>query len=186
MLLLGGVFGLGVGVGAVLLLPRWLGRLEPAARRRRREALQSQAPLLADLLAATLTSGATLRASLQAVVGAVDEPGRSALRPAVIALDLGADATDAMGLVDDDGALAPIVDAITRSAPSGARLSQGLLAVAEDLRRTQRRTVDVAARSAGVRAVAPLAACFLPAFVLLGVVPVVVSLASAVLGGSSD
>ena len=36
-------------------------------------------------------------------------------------------------------------------------------------------------RNDGVRAVAPLGACFLPAFVLVGVVPVVVSLATGLL-----
>ena len=36
---------------------------------------------------------------------------------------------------------------------------------------------DAAARAAGVRAVGPLAAAFLPAFLMIGVVPVVVSLA---------
>jgi hypothetical protein len=40
-----------------------------------------------------------------------------------------------------------------------------------------------AARSAGVRAVAPLGLCFLPAFVLVGVVPTVVGLATAALHG---
>jgi hypothetical protein len=39
-------------------------------------------------------------------------------------------------------------------------------------------TVEVAARSAGVRSVAPLAACYLPAFILLGIVPVVASMAT--------
>ena len=50
------------------------------------------------------------------------------------------------------------------------------------MRRDRQRAVEVAAQAAGVRAVAPLAACFLPAFLLLGVVPVVASLA----GDSSD
>ena len=39
------------------------------------------------------------------------------------------------------------------------------------------------ARRAGVQAVGPLAACFLPAFVLVGVVPVVVGVAQALLAG---
>jgi hypothetical protein len=42
--------------------------------------------------------------------------------------------------------------------------------------------VEVAARTAGVRAVIPLVACFLPAFILLGVVPVVAGLANELIG----
>jgi hypothetical protein len=40
----------------------------------------------------------------------------------------------------------------------------------------------VAARAVAVRAAAPLGLCFLPAFVLLGVVPTVLGLARGVLG----
>jgi pilus assembly protein TadC len=39
------------------------------------------------------------------------------------------------------------------------------------------------ARRAGVQAVGPLAACFLPAFVLVGVLPVVVGVARSLLAG---
>jgi hypothetical protein len=37
--------------------------------------------------------------------------------------------------------------------------------------------VQAAARAAGVRVVAPLALCFLPAYLVIGVVPIVASLA---------
>ena len=70
---------------------------------------------------------------------------------------------------------------MVRSAASGAPLAGVLARVAEDLRRDRQQVVEVAARAAGVRAVAPLGACFLPAFVLVGVVPVVVSLATGLL-----
>jgi hypothetical protein len=48
-----------------------------------------------------------------------------------------------------------------------------------ELRREHQRRVERAARSAGVKAVIPLAVCFLPAFFALGVVPIVASLASS-------
>jgi pilus assembly protein TadC len=51
--------------------------------------------------------------------------------------------------------------------------------IAEELRRDARVRAEAAARSAGVRAVLPLVACFLPAFLLIGVVPVVASLAQS-------
>ncbi|MBI1352209.1 MAG: hypothetical protein GC156_13975 [Actinomycetales bacterium] len=181
-LVLGWPLGPPVGLACLVLLPRWLGRLEPMVTRRRREALERQAPLLADLLAATLAAGAGTRAAVHAVAEAFDEPGAAALRPVVIALDLGADVPEAWRLVDDGGAWSSIVESVVRATTTGAPLASTLAAVANDLRRERRRAVDVAARAAGVRAVGPLAACFLPAFLLLGVVPVVVSLASAVTG----
>jgi hypothetical protein len=45
--------------------------------------------------------------------------------------------------------------------------------VSSDARREHRSRVEIAARSAGVKAVAPLAACFLPAFFLMGVAPII-------------
>lgn len=179
--LFGGVLGAVAAVVIVVIVPRLLGRLESRSDRARREALDRQAPLLADLLAATLSSGATFRSALGAVATAVGEPTSSALRPAITAIDLGADPVEAWRASGASGAHALVIDAVVRAAESGAPVSKVLARLADDLRREHRVVVEVAARSAGVRAVAPLAACFLPAFVLLGVVPVVASLAGAVL-----
>jgi pilus assembly protein TadC len=57
-----------------------------------------------------------------------------------------------------------------------------LLRVAEDLRATRRAALDQAAKAVGVKAVAPLGLCFLPAFMLLGIVPLVASLIARGLG----
>jgi pilus assembly protein TadC len=53
--------------------------------------------------------------------------------------------------------------------------------VAADARRRQQAEAHRRAARAGVLAVLPLGACFLPAFVLLGVVPAVVGLAGPLL-----
>jgi tight adherence protein B len=53
--------------------------------------------------------------------------------------------------------------------------------VADDLRESAHAEGQAAARRAGVRIVGPLTLCFLPAFVLLGVVPAVVGLLPAAL-----
>lgn len=179
--LVGGAIGLAAAAVILVVLPRLLGRLESQSDRARRAALDRQAPLLADLLAATLSTGATVRAALGAVAGAIGEPMAGALRPVVTAIDLGADPVEACRSCGASGAPALVIDAVVRAVESGAPVSRVLVRIADDLRREHRMVVEVAARSAGVRAVAPLAACFLPAFVLLGVVPVVASLAGAVL-----
>jgi hypothetical protein len=75
--------------------------------------------------------------------------------------------------------------AVARSGATGAPLARTVREVAADERARQRAALEERARAVGVRAVAPLAVCFLPAFVLVGVVPVVVGIARAVLGATT-
>lgn len=181
-LLIGGALGAVAAVGAVVALPRLLSRLESRSAREQREAWARQAPLLADLLAATLAAGATVRDAVQVAGEAVGSPTAEALRPVVASIDLGADPATAWRTVGSADAHAVIVEALARAQDSGAPIAVLLTRAADDLRRERRREVEVAARSAGVRAVAPLAACFLPAFLLVGVVPVIASLATGLIG----
>ena len=182
-LMVGAVWGVVPAVATATLVPRLVRRLESRGARERRQALERQAPLIADLLAATLSSGAPMRPALAAVGEALGPTTAATLRPVLMALDLGAEPADAWALVASVECLRPVTDAVVRSTQSGAPLAGVLLRIAEDMRRDRQRAVEVAAQAAGVRAVAPLAACFLPAFLLLGVVPVVASLAGEVLGG---
>ena len=56
-------------------------------------------------------------------------------------------------------------------------MSDALEAAAVALRKTHVAAVETRARAAGVRSGAPLALCFLPAYLLVGVVPVVAGFA---------
>lgn len=178
-----GLVGVLLAGACLVLLPRWLVMMDSRTTRQRTAEVERQAPLLADLLAGLLASGATVRDALQAASEAMPEPTARILRAATASVDLGADPADAWLATETSSAHRPMIEALQRAHHSGAPAAPLLARVADDLRRDRRRTVEVAARSAGVRAVAPLALCFLPAFVLLGVVPVVASLASGVLGG---
>jgi pilus assembly protein TadC len=62
---------------------------------------------------------------------------------------------------------------------SGASVRDAVEALATDLAAQSRTRTDALARSVEVRAAAPLGACFLPAFVLLGVVPMIVGVFGA-------
>jgi pilus assembly protein TadC len=176
-----GAVGAVVALGCLVILPRAVARLETREQRKTREDLARQAPMVVDLLAATLASGAPMGSALTAVRLALDPPASHVLAPIVSAMELGADAADAWASVIDDPVLGSVATAVVRSARTGAPLVTTLSRLAEDLRRERRTVVDVAARTAGIRAVVPLAACFLPAFVLLGVVPVVAALATGLL-----
>lgn len=183
------IAGLGIGVvigtwwGWVaaaliaLLAPRLLGRLESRVERDRRATLEKQSAEVADLLAACLSSGAPVSTSASAVAEALGEPVATPLRGMAASVSLGADPVAAWKAMGEQPGLGPLCHQVARSLESGAPLADALPGLADDLRRTARATAETAARAAGVRAVAPLAVCFLPAFLLVGVVPIVVSLA---------
>lgn len=174
--LLGGPIGVLVGALAGAVAWRWLGRLEPRALGRRRERLAAQTPEAADLLAACLASGAPLAQALAAVSEAVPAPAGDELARVVAQLRLGAGAAQAWAPLLAAESTAALARAVQRSSETGAPLAQALTRVADDLRARRRGELLAAARVAGVTAVLPLGLCFLPAFALLGVVPVVVSL----------
>ncbi|HET7328668.1 MAG TPA: type II secretion system F family protein [Nocardioidaceae bacterium] len=166
-----------VPVAVALAVVAWVGvgRLEPAARRRRREALAASLPLGVDLLSACLSVGRPPSESLRVVAQAVDGPLRAELSGVAARLDLGVDPVQVWRQAAATESMAPLARVMARSLETGAPAADGLNRLADDLRRERRLVVEQAARSVGVRAAAPLGLCFLPAFVLVGIVPAVVS-----------
>ncbi|MEI6620407.1 MAG: type II secretion system F family protein [Actinomycetes bacterium] len=179
--LVGGPAGVVLGAALVVLGPAALARLEPRSVRHRRQTLEATAPMVADLLAACLESGASTAASVQAVARALEEPVESVLGNCVAQIQLGADPARVWGALAQEPELAPIARSILRSADSGAPLADLLLRTGDDLRSVRRARLEALARSAGIKAVGPLGVCFLPAFMLLGVVPLVASLVGTML-----
>lgn len=167
----------GLAVGAVVVPVAWLAlrRFEPAARRRERLAAAADLPIAADLLAAALRAGAPVQHAAEAVGQALGGPVGERLVGVARALADGAPAEQAWaGLADVAGA-ARLIRAAVRSAESGAALVGMLGRLAEDLRAARAASAEASARRLGVLVVLPLGLCFLPAFVLAGVVPVVVA-----------
>ena len=164
--------------GAVL----WFaGRRGIAAAQRARAAVVAALPVAADLLAACLSSGAPVTEALATVADMTSGPLAHRLHHVAAAMRVGADAAEAWGPLGADDPLAPLGRALVRSAETGAPIARMVAAVADEQRRAQRWAAEAAARRAGVLAVGPLAVCFLPAFVLIGIVPVVVAVAGEVL-----
>jgi Flp pilus assembly protein TadB len=172
-LLLGGPPGAAAGavvaVATLIVVPR----LEPRRDRDRRERVRAQAPLVIDLVAACLASGAALEPSLVAAAAAVGPPVDHDLAAVAASLRLGADPVTAWAQTDP--ALAGLARAIARSSQTGAPLADLLPRVAAEARAVHRAEAEARVRTASVRLTAPLGAAFLPAFVLLGVVPIVAS-----------
>ncbi|SMX64594.1 Type II secretion system (T2SS), protein F [Brevibacterium sp. Mu109] len=85
-----------------------------------------------------------------------------------------------LGLAGDTGGerteLSAVIAVIRFSSRTGVALAPLLQAHADELRRSEHRRRQIAAARLGVMLVMPLGVCVLPAFVLLGVVPVLLTL----------
>lgn len=78
---------------------------------------------------------------------------------------------------------APLARAIATARAAGVPVSGLLLDTAADLRAQAQAAIERDAERLGVRILVPLACCVLPAFIALGVVPVIVTLLGDVLPG---
>lgn len=134
-----------------------------------------------ELLVAASTAGATVPRALGAVGEAIGGARGATLAGVATTLLWGAPWDEAWAAAPP--VLAPVADALRPAWEQGAPPARALRAAAEQVRRdTQSAAHDAAARLA-VRLVLPLGLCHLPAFVLVGIVPVVLALVSGTLAG---
>lgn len=165
--------------GVVVLVPRLLAALPTRAAAERDRAAVADVPLLADLVAACVAAGASLDAAVDAAAGAVGGQLGHEAAGAVRAVRLGVPARTAWAPLLAPGRPDPVRllgAALARAAESGSAPAAVLRAVADDARAATKAAGEAAARRAAVAAVLPLGLCFLPAFVLAGVVPLVAGL----------
>jgi pilus assembly protein TadC len=173
--LIGTWWGALVGVAAGVVAERILRRREPARQRQERLAAAADLPLGADLLAAALRAGAPVDGAAAAVADALGGPLGERLRRTARALQLGADPAEAWAhLAGIDGA-ERLAAAAVRTSASGGALARALGRLADDLRADRAAALEAAAQRAGVLIVLPLGLCFLPAFLLAGLVPVLIA-----------
>jgi Flp pilus assembly protein TadB len=177
-------WGAAAGVVAFAAVLRVLGSRESADALRSRQRMTADLPLGVDLLASSLAAGAAPAAAIGLVGDAVR--GRIGDRLRVIAetLDVGVDPLVVWDLLASDDVFAPVARALARSARAGVPAVPALQRVAFELRAARRAAADQAAQVVAVKAVAPIGLCFLPAFVLLGIVPTVWGLGLQALTGN--
>jgi len=169
----GWAWSLGPVVALVVVV--LLGRVEPAATRRRRQVLVLQTPQALELMASCLAAGLPVRGACSVVVDAFDGPVAEDLGRVRAATDLGVADADAWLQLADHAQLGPAAADLARSVESGTLLVTTLRHHAVQARGRREAALQVVARSVGVRSVLPLMTCFIPAFLLLGVVPTVAS-----------
>lgn len=181
-LVVGGGLGLLLGAAGALLGPRLLDRLDDGPDDGAE--VGADLPLALDLLAACLAGGASPPQAVAAVAGAVPGACGRRFERVAAALAVGSPPAEAWrALGEGPGPAGAAARALARAAEGGAPVAASVLRIAEDTRRDAAARAGRAARRAGVLAVGPLGLCFLPAFLLLGVVPAVVGLAGPLLSG---
>lgn len=141
--------------------------------RRDRLLATGQLPVVADLLASALRAGATPELAAFVVGAAVEGPVGLRLVRVSRALRLGIRPEEAWQRLSDIPDAQRLVRVAVRSAESGIMLARSMERLGDDLRSTRVASARAAAGRAGVLSVLPLGLCFLPAFLLTGVVPVV-------------
>ena len=131
-----------------------------------------------DLLAAASSAGLSAPLALRRAADALTDPLAEELFRMLRAVDLGGRlrdelraASDRLGLVDFRRAAA----AITRSETLGSSLSGSTSELAASVRQARRARATERARTAPVKMLLPLVFLVLPAFLLLTVVPVLLT-----------
>ncbi|BBX00153.1 pilus assembly protein TadC [Mycolicibacterium moriokaense] len=137
-----------------------------------------------EVLAACLRSGMAVSTAAAATAPSAPPHLARILTRASDMLALGAEPASAWtdpAKNTDDHAEA-LLRLARRSAASGAALAQGVAELAGQVHDDAADSARAAAERAGVLIAGPLGLCYLPAFVCLGIVPVVAGLATDVLG----
>lgn len=173
------VVGAGPFASAAVAVVAWAGAYAGLAfvstedPRAREEQIMLDLPEILDLLAAALTAGAPLRRAVRMVADLTEGPATRELRQVVARIDVGMADADAWAALGEDPVLGETARDLARQVESGTGVEDLLRARAQDARTEATSLRQRRARTAGVRSALPLAACFLPAFVLVGIVPAV-------------
>ena len=179
----GTLVGIGAVVGPVALplaFAAWrvpdlvLARLA----RRTTRAADREIPVLLDLLAVATSAGLPPQLAFRRAVEGAEGPLADALRVVVDATDLGGRWRDELRVAGDRLELPDLrrlIGALARTEAVGSSLSEEISRLAADVREVRRAAAAQRARTAPVKMLFPLVFLVLPAFLLLTVVPVLLT-----------
>jgi pilus assembly protein TadC len=159
-----------VAVGAACYVV--LGRFTSAAEQRRRQLLVAGLPQACDLLAVAVAAGLPVRVAVERVAATLGGPVGDALGGVAARVRLGVPEPEAWAELASQPGLEALAREVSRVVSSGVGIVGLLRELARDARLAAASDAQVRAKRVGVRSVLPLMLCFLPAFVLLGIVPV--------------
>ena len=170
----------GPGLGAPAAVVGWripdlaLARLA----RRTSAAADREIPVLLDLLAVATSAGLPPQLAFRRAVEAATGPLADELRSVLDASDLGGRWRDELIVVGDRLALPDLqrlLGALARTDSLGSSLAEEIEHLASDVREVRRAAAAQRARTAPVKMLFPLVFLVLPAFLLLTVVPVLLT-----------
>lgn len=171
----------GVAWGVASLGVVVIGGARIPLKRRLRAAGAAELADTVELLAVCLSAGAPMRHALEVVADVSEADTESVLARVSGQLTMGVSEQDAWLELAEDEIWGPVARDVARSARSGTSLVEVLHVHAEEARLVAQERALQKARTAGVRSVVPLMACFLPAFVLVGVLPIIAGLLGGLL-----
>jgi pilus assembly protein TadC len=176
-----------VVVGLVVAAGLWWWRLRQVVGAGVQEAdlreAARQLPLAADLLAACIAAGAGPVIAAQAVGEALGGPVGEGLARGAAEVRLGSEPGEAWRRLATTPGAEPLARLLTRADVTGVPAAGPVAGLAADARADWGRAATARARRAAVLVTAPVGLCFLPAFIAVGVLPIVIGLAGGVLGG---
>ncbi|MFE4370962.1 type II secretion system F family protein [Streptomyces sp. NPDC056835] len=181
--MVGGVAGWLLGLAGAYGVRRWLRTRKPDDRTGTDEAAR-QLPLAADLLAACIAAGAGPLDAAEAVGESLGGPVGDRLARTAAELRLGGEPAEAWRRFGEIPGAAGLARCLERAGSSGAPAAEPVSRLADGFRAERARAAVARAQRAQVLITAPVGLCFLPAFLAVGVAPVVIGLASGLLQGN--
>ncbi|MFE4691005.1 type II secretion system F family protein [Streptomyces sp. NPDC056749] len=179
--LVGGIVGCGTGLLAAYGVRRWWssdkGRA-PADQVAEAALIARQLPITADLLASCLSAGAGPREAAEAVGETVAGPVGDRLARTAAVILLGGEPDEAWNQFGELPGAAPLARCLARASSTGAPAADPVSRLADEIRAERVSAAVARAQRAGVLITAPVGLCFLPAFLAVGVAPVVIGLAT--------
>lgn len=142
-------------------------------------AAAAQLPLTAELLAACLAAGSGPGPAAEAVGRSLGGPLGQRLVRAATELRLGGEPAVVWQRFDALPGSGGFARCMERAGTAGVPAVEAVSRLASELRAARGRSASARARRAAVLVTGPLGLCFLPAFLAVGVAPVVLGLASS-------
>jgi len=155
--------------------PRWI---EARSSRVRRTRIDREVTQFLDALAATSTAGLSAPLGIRRATTVVVGPLRDELDRLLRSVDLGARWRDELRLLAERSGVVDLrraVAVITRTETLGSSLAASTIELADRVRAGRRQRATERARTAPVKMLFPLVFLVLPAFLLLTVVPVLLT-----------
>lgn len=187
VVVVGGIAGWLLACAGAYGVRWWIRRREPGgaaeeeAARAGLRAEAEQLPLAAELTAACLAAGSGPAQAADAVGRSLGGPLGMRLIRTATELRLGAEPTGAWAHFASLPGSEGFVRSMERAGTAGAPAVDQVTRLTGELRARRARAASTRARRAAVLVTGPLGLCFLPAFLAVGVAPVVMGLAGSLL-----